>query len=208
MRFEVQDRIMSFSYERDAKEHIQVMRMAGRRMAGGRYSVGAGSFVTWFLVYTVGLGLLLELYRHYVLTFIASLDSIPPFSIAMLQVLPVFALIWALLWLHSRANNRRALKAWEQRLAAKRIVDFDIYPDGLLVGIREGKWSQVPWTLIRDILVHPGLIEFEDESTSFYLPLRAFDGDQDYQKRSGEIYLLWKSTVEAKTRASAEAVGS
>ena len=37
------------------------------------------------------------------------------YSIAMLQALPVFALVWGLLWLHGHAKNRRALKAWEQR---------------------------------------------------------------------------------------------
>lgn len=205
MDFDRQHCIMSLSYERDAKEQIEIGRTATARWLTSRNGSPGKYALLWYIAYIVLFGLLMELYRRYVLTYIADLSSIPPFSIAMLQALPVFALIWLLIVIQKRLAAKRREEALEAGMAGKRLVSFEIYPEGIRSTIGEMMFQSC-WTTIRDIVISKRCIYFDYGTWVFYLPSRAFEGHEDYTKRAREIVALWKGAVEARA-AVADAVG-
>jgi hypothetical protein len=198
MRTDAQSRIMSLSFERDPQEHVDVMFAAARRLAQSNTSVLTSMWMFWFFVYAAGFGLAMELYRRYVLVHLASFSTIPAFNILMLQVLPVFILIWLLLSWHNRIEARRSAKAMADRLERPVFVDVDIYRDGIQAAT--GKTLvQVDWTIIRDIHVLESRIEFESEAWVSFIPFRAFQGREDYLRRAREIRALWQAALKAET---------
>lgn len=203
MRTDAQNRIMSLSFERDPQENAAVMFEAARRRTRSGASILTGTWLFRFFVYAAAFGLAMELYRRYVLVHLAGLSTIPAFNILMLQVFPVFILIWLLLSWHSRIDRQRSVKALADRLDKHVFVDIDIYRDGIQAAT--GKTLvQMNWTAIRDISVLEGRIEFESEAWVSFIPLRAFQDRQDYLRRAKEIQALWRAALQAQA-ASAEA---
>lgn len=198
MRTDAQSRIMSLSFERDPQEHVHVMFNARRRFIGNRPSALTSMAALWFFIYAAGFGLGMELYRRYVLVHLTDISNIPPFSVAMLQVFPVFIAIWLLLWWHNRIDERRSAKAVVDRLEKTVFIDVDIFRDGIQAATIK-TLVQVDWTAIRDIHFLESRIEFISEAWMFFIPFRAFQSREDYGQRAKEIQAAWEDAVKAGT---------
>jgi hypothetical protein len=187
---------MSLSFMRDPKEHAEVMLAAGRRMMG-RDTVRF-TWQVWIgaVLFGASFGLIMELYRRFVLARLLDVASVPPFNIIMLQVLPVLALLWVAFYVRARYGARRMVRNLEERLQTKTFIDTDIYADGIQ-STTGGLQMQLEWSAVRNIVVRNKRIEFEGEAFVIYIPERAFPNPQAYDAAVKQLRQLWS---EAKGR--------
>jgi hypothetical protein len=191
MRYDAANRIMSLSFERDAKEHAEVMLAAGRRFMGRRAIRFTWPVLAAVLAVSAAIGLFMELYRRYVLTFFADISTFPTLGALTLQLLPLLILLLVLILMRAQRAEQAALGNLENRLRPRVFVDTDIYPDGIR-SVSDMISLQVDWASIRNVTITERRIEFEGEAMVLYLPFRAFESRADYNLRTRELRSLWR----------------
>jgi hypothetical protein len=198
MRTDAQNRIMSLSFQRDPKEHAEVMFSAGRRLMTPARGSSVWPFFAIAIAFGAIVGLAMEGYRRFVLSPLLGVEDVTPLNIIVLQLLPIFLLLVALLYGRALHVQQRRMRALTDRLQAGVFIDTDIYRDG--VKSSSGPVTVlIEWTSIREILLQKTRIEFVNESFVVYIPERAFANRQAFQAAAKQFRQLW---LEAKLRQS------
>jgi hypothetical protein len=152
------------------------------------------------ILFGAAFGLIMELYRRYVLARLLDVASVPPFNIIMLQVLPVLALLWIAFYFRARYGAKRMVRNLEARLQTETFIDVDIYVDGLQ-STNSGLQMQLEWPTVRNIALKNTRIEFEGEAFVTYIPERAFPDRHAFEAAAQQFHRLW---TDAKDRPSAK----
>jgi hypothetical protein len=172
-RYETINRILSISFERQPDEHVDVVLSSNQRFTATsrpRYTwlVLAGAVVSG-----VAIGLLMEVYRRFVLSALFDEAFVPPFSIVLLQFLPFVLLIAGLIFGRASYLEHSRRKTFSKQLAKGQFIDTDIYENGIETTSGDVTvW--MPWTTVRDVVVARKRIEILSDAFVTYLPLRAF----------------------------------
>jgi hypothetical protein len=180
-RYEAVNRILSISFERDPKEHVDVVLSANRRfMATSR------SRYTWLILIGAimsgaAIGFVMEVYRRYVLPFVLGGDNVPTLSMVLFQFLPFVLLIAGLILTRARTLERLRRKAFAAQLAKGQFIDTDIYQNGIETTSGDVTvW--MPWHTVRDVVVANRRIEILGDAFVTYLPERAFPDKEIFHK--------------------------
>jgi len=204
MRYDAANRIMSLSFERDPQEQADVMLEAGHRFMappGARYGwpmfFGA-------LAFGVAIGLIMEIYRRFVLAPLLGSADIAPLNIIVLQLLPFLLLIFALLYGRARYITRKRRQALIDRVEPGLFVDTDIFRDGVRTSTGAVTVA-LEWTAIRNVLIHKTRIEFEGEAFTVYIPERAFSGRTAFEAAAERIRALWQDAIRKRQLATEDA---
>jgi hypothetical protein len=199
MRTDAQSRIMSLSFKREPEEHTRVMLEAGRRLTTPpsfanrwpRLLIGA-------IAFGAVVGIAMEGYRRFILSPLLGIVDVPPLNVIVLQLLPFFLLLIALLYLRMHYVQKRRLRAMIERLEPNLFIDIDIYRDGLRLS-SEHLTITLEWAAARNVLLNSTRIEFEGESFTTYIPQRAFADRQAFEAAATEIRQLWRDAKGRQT---------
>jgi hypothetical protein len=179
MRYHAWQRVLSVSFERQPEEHADVILSSGNRLTSTRaprlnlFTVGAAT------AFGLVIGAALEAYRRFVLPGLLGLESVPPLSVILLQLLPFLLLISALIL--GRAYYLESLKklSLASEIAPGAFVDIDVYETGVETSSDETTiW--MPWTSVREINVGKRRIELVGDGFTTYFPERAFTDKAAY----------------------------
>jgi hypothetical protein len=180
-RYEAVNRIFSVSFERIPEEHVDVVLSTNRR-----FMAVVRSRYTWLVMIAAilsgaAIGLLMEVYRRYVLTFLLGPSDVPTLSMILFQMLPFVILIGGLILMRARTLERLRRKAFAAQLAPGQFIDTDIYENGIETTSGEVTvW--MPWTTVRDVMVARKRIEIVGDGFVAYLPERAFPDKAIFHK--------------------------
>lgn len=202
MRTDAQSRIMSLSFQREPKEHADVMLEAGRRLMTPRGSSSGWPLLLGAVAFGAVIGLAMEGYRRFILSPLLGIGDVTPLNIIVLQLLPFFLLIFGLLFTYVRHARKRRRQALIDRVTPGQFVDVDIYLDGFRAASGPVTLS-AEWVSIRDVLVAKARIEFVGESTVAYIPERAFADRPAFEAAAKQLRQLW---LDARRRQK-DAVG-
>ncbi|MCV3766898.1 hypothetical protein [Rhizobium sp. TRM95796] len=179
MRYQAWQRVLSASFERQPNEHADVILSSGNRLSSTRaprlnlFTVGVAT------AFGLAIGAALEAYRRFILPDLVGLDSVPPLSVILLQLLPFLLLISALIL--GRAYYLEGLKklSLASEIAPGAFIDIDVYETGVETSSGETTiW--MPWTSIREINVGKKRIELVGDGFTAYFPERAFSDKAAY----------------------------
>ncbi|WP_137156908.1 hypothetical protein [Rhizobium sp. FKL33] len=181
MRYHASQRVLSVSFERQPEEHADVILSFGNRLTSIRPPRLNLFTIAVATAFGLAIGAALEAYRRLILPEIVGLDSVPPLSVILLQILPFLLLISALIL--GRAYYLETLKkaSFASEIAAGAFIDTDIYENGVETSSDETTiW--MPWTSIREINVGKKRIELVGDGFTAYFPERAFSDKAAYSK--------------------------
>jgi hypothetical protein len=196
MRYDVKDRIMSLSFQREPGEHADVMLAAGRRMMTPRKTSYSWSIIGAAVGFGAVVGISMEIYRRFLLSPLLGVDEVTPLTVIVQQLLPLLLLIIALVYAWIRYVRRRRKQTLIDRLEPDLFVDLDVFRDGIRMTAGTLTLS-LEWAGIRDILVGAQRIEFESDSFATYVPERAFENRPAFDAAAAQFRQLW---LEAKLK--------
>jgi hypothetical protein len=191
-RYDPTSRVMSLSFDRNPAEHAGMLVASAEKLLTARGPAFSRPMVAVLVAGGLGVGILMELYRRYVLALLTDLASIPTLGLAVLQLLPLLALAGLGIYVHLSRRRRRIEAALAARLDAKSFVDVDIFADGI-------RWTsgnvtiQVDWNAVRQIGASGGRIELATDTFSLYLPQRAFHNPADFSDGLRQLRGLWRN---------------
>lgn len=181
VRYEAVNRIISVSFERAPKEHVDVVLSANRR-----FMATARPRYTWLILLGaimsgIAVGFVMEVYRRYVLPLLLDADQVPTLSMVLFQFLPFVVLIGALILGRARSLERLRRKAFAAQLAKGQFIDTDIYQNGIETTSGDVT-TWMPWHTVRDVVVANKRIEILGDAFVAYLPERAFPDKEVFHK--------------------------
>ena len=180
-RYQAVNRILSVSFERLPEEHVDVVLSANSRFMSAIRSRYTWLVLIGAIVSGAMIGLLMELYRRYVLTFLLGRDNIPTLSMVLFQMLPFVLLIGALILMRTRTLERLRRQAFAAQLAKGQFIDSDIYENGIETTSGDVTvW--MPWNTVREVVVAKKRIEILGDAFVAYLPERAFPDKAIFHK--------------------------
>jgi hypothetical protein len=206
MSYEAADRVLSISFVRDPREHADVMLDMGRRMTTGRDPLSAWTGFGIAIGFGAVVGIVMEVYRRFVLPLLLGPSEIAPLGTVAIQLLPLVLLIVALyVTLHLRIARRRR-KALVSRLDPNLVIDVDIFSKGIVSS--SGRFTvEIDWPAVTDIVVNGSRIEVECESFAIYLPERAFANRAAFGEAAKELRKLWREAAKRERDSKMMAAG-
>lgn len=194
MAYDPATRVLSLSFARDPSEQADVMLEAGRRMTTSTEPMAAWTGFGIAIGFGVLVGIVMELYRRFILPLVLGPSEVAPLGSVAVQLLPLILLLIALysvLFVRTKTRRRQAIIS---KLEPGRVVDVDIFAKG--VSMSSGKATiEVDWSGVHDIVADSSRIELECEGFVVYIPARAFDGNAAYAAALKDIRHLWRDAV-------------
>ena len=173
LKYEAVNRILSISFERDPQEHVDVVLSINRWYMAThrpRYSwlVLAGA-----VGFGLGIGLLMELYRRYLLPQLLGATGIPTLAMVLFQFLPFVVLIGTLIAGRTTYLERLHRRTYAAQLEEGYFIDTDVYENGIETTAGDVTvWT--PWRAVKEVVVANRRIEIIGDAFVAYLPERAF----------------------------------
>jgi hypothetical protein len=191
MRYRTANRVMSLSFERDPNEHADVILSGGKQ-----FMRVTKSHISWFAVvgatlFGLVLGLLLELYRRFVLPLVLDAEVIAPLPVILSQLLPFLLLVSGLILGRSLYLNELRKQSVAAELKRGLFIDTDVYADGIET-TSDSVTVWMPWHAVRDVIVGKRGIEILGDAFVVYLPERAFKDREDYSRAFQQFLEFWK----------------
>ena len=197
MRYDPDSRIASFSFKRDRNEHAVLMLALGRRLTASGKRVQPGQRLAASIAIGLVFGLVVELYRRYVLAYVYGPEPTTPFPLMVVLYLPLLAALAYGIYIIIRRGQDRRLNILASHIAPDEFVDVDVFSDGMASSAR-GQSIQTDWTAIDEIFVQDGLIVAQSEGQASYLPLRAFASKAAFDEAAATIRRLWRDAKRAE----------
>lgn len=191
MRFDPESRILSFSFKRNRNEHAALMLALGQRLTTSGKRAQPMQKLAASIAGGLVFGVVVELYRLYVLPYAYGPEPTTPFPLMVLLYLPLFALLALGIYLLIRRERARRLQVLASHFASEEFVDVDVFKSG--IASSSGGYSlQTDWTAISEVFVQDGLLVAQSEGHASYLPLRAFSNKTDFDEAAATIRKLWR----------------
>jgi hypothetical protein len=201
MRLDAQDRILSISFERDPKEHAEIMLAAGRRLMRPRRTLSVWVSLFGAVIVGASIGLSMEGYRLLVLGPVFGVDKVEPLNIVALQILPLIVIFVAFNYILGRRTVRQRREVLAERLGPSQFVDVDIFREGIRTS--SGVLTlALEWKGVQDIVASKDRIDFYGDAFVCYIPARAFKGRAEFEAAIQRSRQLW---AEAKAAAALSA---
>jgi hypothetical protein len=184
------DRIV-ISYIRQPAEHADIMRKAGRRLAAGDKRP---RFDGWYLLFGIlaGAGLYFFFYCYRGLVLIPMFGMSPLVGtgdILLICFLPCL-LAYLLVIVYFRYASSVRLTTASERIRADVPVTATITRHGVTWD-SPGSCLQLDWHSVSDIADRDGRIEFDVESSVFYIPGHAFRTQREQAAVLERILSFW-----------------
>ena len=194
MRYDPATRVLSLSFIRDPKEHIDVMLETGRRMATSTDPVSAWAGFGVAIGFGAVVGIVMEVHRRFVLPLLLGPSEIAPLGTVAAQILPLVLLVIALYVVVYQRMVKRQRKAMLSRLEPNVMVDIDIFMQGMVS--TSGDFAvEIDWSAVTDVILDGSRIEIECESFVVYVPERAFADRAAFIEAAKALRKLWREAV-------------
>ncbi len=189
MRYDAKDRIMSLSFKRSPEEEADVMLGWRRRSTKSASAWKGRNILLGSLLFGVIVGLAMEIYRRFVLLPLLGVAEVMPLNIILLQLLPFLIVLGALIFMIWRHGDRRQRQTLVDRLEPALYIDIDIFREGLRSAGGQMTLT-MDWIAIRRIHTDANRIEFEGETLTTYIPLRAFKNRRAFADAASQFRTL------------------
>jgi len=196
MSYAAADRVLSISFAREPEEHADALAEAGRRMFSDTDEEGRawGKALGTAIGFGAVVGIVMELYRRFILPLMLDASEIAPLHVAALEMLPFFFLVSALVvTLYVRAA-RRQHRGVISRLRPGIFVDVDIFSKGLVLTTGQSSFT-ADWSEVRDVVGVRNGMEIECELSVIFIPERAFANRAAFNEAGREIRNVWRQAL-------------
>ena len=191
MRYDPESRILSFSFKRDRNEHAALMLSLGKRLTASTRRAQPAQRLAASIVAGLLFGVVVEVYRLYVLSYVYGPEPTTPFPLMVVLYLPLFALLGLGIYYLTRREQARRLQILAGHLAIDEFIDVDVYKHGISTS-SGGHSIQTDWTAISEVFVENGLLVAQSEGHAAYLPQRAFPIKAAFDEAAATIRKLWR----------------
>lgn len=202
MHLDAQDRVLSLSFERNPKEHVDAMIAAGRRLVRPRRKLPRSVTFVGSIIIGIAIGMSMDFYRKLVLEPVFGVDAVAPLGIVLLQILPIIIMLAVLYYIFCIRAVKRRRQALIDRMEPGKFVDVDIFKEGLRTSYGLIT-TMFDWRAVNDIVVRQDRIEFDFDTSISYIPARAFKSRAEFEAAAQQTRRLW---AEAKNRSPTEEV--